>query len=103
MYQLITTSSIRRIGDGACIPADPDNTDYAAYLAWLAAGNVPQPADVPSLAQVQAAAVVAIDAEADAIRRSVLGARATEYQLAYDQATAVKAAGYSGAVPASVQ
>jgi len=27
------------------IPFDPDNTDYAAYLKWLEAGNTPQPAD----------------------------------------------------------
>ena len=29
------------------IPFDPDNTDYQAYLAWVAEGGVPTPADAP--------------------------------------------------------
>ena len=36
---------IKRIEDGACIPFDPANTDYQAYLKWLEQGNTPLPAD----------------------------------------------------------
>jgi len=33
------------IGQNISIPLDPDNTDYQQYLAWLAEGNTPEPAD----------------------------------------------------------
>jgi len=52
-YQLIKTKLVSgfvenmvvRLPDNTFIPFDPDNTDYQAYLKWLAEGNQPLPAD----------------------------------------------------------
>lgn len=41
----INTSAILRVDDNAFIPFDNANTDYQKFLAWLEAGNTPQPAD----------------------------------------------------------
>jgi hypothetical protein len=46
-YQLTTGDTILRLADNAFIPPDPANTDYAAYLEWVAAGNMPEPAPEP--------------------------------------------------------
>jgi hypothetical protein len=37
--------SVIRLADTTFIPFDPDNTDYQAYLKWLAEGNEPEPAE----------------------------------------------------------
>jgi hypothetical protein len=34
-----------RTSDGTIIPFAPDNTDYQAYLKWVAEGNTPEPAE----------------------------------------------------------
>jgi hypothetical protein len=48
-YQLVhnpfgESNTVLRLEDQAFIPSDPANTDYQAYLAWLDAGNTPEPA-----------------------------------------------------------
>lgn len=46
-FPLQNSISVIRSLDNASIPFDPANTDYQAYLAWLAEGNEPLPADAP--------------------------------------------------------
>jgi hypothetical protein len=41
MYKInnIKDKAVIRLSDGACIPFDPDNTDYQAFLKYQADGG----------------------------------------------------------------
>jgi len=59
-YSLISNSTNILRSDGATIPADAGNTDYQAYLTWLAAGNTPSYVSPPPMTLAhQAAAMLA--------------------------------------------
>jgi len=49
MYKTTNTGNcVYWVDKNAFIPFDNNNTDYQAYLKWLADGNEPLPADEPS-------------------------------------------------------
>jgi hypothetical protein len=58
-YQFDALGNITRTADGVTIPTDPNNRDYIAVQAWIAAGNTIA-AYVPSPADVQAVFVAAV-------------------------------------------
>jgi hypothetical protein len=64
LYQL-GKACIVRLTDAAIIPLDPANTDYAAYLDWIAAGNTPDPTPTPTAGEQIAINAAAIQAELD--------------------------------------
>lgn len=71
MYKQTEGNAIIRLVDGAFIPSDSNNTDYIAYLDWLAAGNIADPHIEPAptlddlkdakIAQINTACLAAID------------------------------------------
>jgi len=63
--------------------------------------QIPEP-PAPSLASQKSMVVAQIDAEVDAIYRSVIGERQPEYAEAEKEAQAYKDAGYTGSVPGYV-
>lgn len=90
MYKLTSSSTIIRTTDGASIPADLRNSDYAAYLVWRVAGNTPEPVDVlprPSYKELRAAAYPPITNYLD----GVVKGDASQVQAYKDACLAVKA------------
>lgn len=63
-YSINQAGELIRDVDGAKIPPDPNNSDYATYLAWVAAGNT---ATQPSLAVLKASAIAALSTKCASI------------------------------------
>ena len=61
MYKLTEGTEIVRLSDGAIIPTDSADQKYAEYIEWRAAGNMPEPAHVPSAAEIKLQEIVAIE------------------------------------------
>jgi hypothetical protein len=50
MYKLFKENytgyeAVIRLSDNVYIPINEENTDYQAYLKWVAEGNTPEPAE----------------------------------------------------------
>lgn len=58
MYTLHPTHIVR--DDGAVIPLDEDNSDYRAYVEWVALGNIPSQPPAPTQSQLILRAVAEI-------------------------------------------
>ena len=103
MYTLTNYPSIvKRTADGACITLPPAEGEGYKYAEWLAAGNTPAPAAVPSLAQNIATLVLRIKSDANKIVSDTVGALSNEYAQAKIDADAFKASAYLGTAPSSV-
>lgn len=61
---------ILRVADNAIIPLDPENSDFAAYLAWVDAGNAPQTPTTPTLEQRAVTLLLGVDEHLNAAARA---------------------------------
>ncbi|WP_019573372.1 hypothetical protein [Curvibacter lanceolatus] len=98
-YQLLLSGCVQR-GDGAIIPSDEANTDYQAFLAWMADGNRPAPVPVPTLAEARALQVQAINDACQAALATITAPYPPSEALTWDQQLA-EAQAYAASSSAS--
>lgn len=79
MFQITNSTFILR-SDGASIPADPENADYAAYLEWINAGNSPAPYVAPASTPLEQ--IAAIEAANPITHRNLRDLSMTVAQIA---------------------
>lgn len=72
-YKLTSDGGIVRVLDGAFIPADPTNADYAAYKLWVAGGNTPNLVEAPAFAPTAAAYLNTVRATRETILNRLTG------------------------------
>ena len=93
MYKLIPIDYsqreyVRRLSDGATIPADPANSDYAEYLEWVEEGNTPEAADVPpdpTYKELRAAEYPSVVDQLDKIYHTGIDGWKTDIQVVKDK------------------